>query len=504
MNFKSIRYVLSRIMLAEAAMMMISLGVTLIYGETDKIVSFVIPICLLAVFGLLIGIKSEKNGEIYARDGFAIVAFSWILMSLFGALPLMLSGMIPNYIDAVFETVSGFTTSGTTIMTEIEGFLAKGFYGVLFWRSFTHWIGGMGVLVFVMAVLPMSGNRNMHIMRAEVPGPEVGKLVSKISKTAKILYGIYLAMTLIETAMLFAGGMPLYEAFIHSFGTAGTGGFSIWNDSIGHYAAAGDPHALYFEMVITAFMLLFGVNFNLFYFMLLRQFKASLKNEELRLYFGIVTFATVAIAINILNTVSNFGEALRRSVFQVASLITTTGYGTVDLNAWPSFAKTVVILLMFLGAMAGSTGGGFKLYRILILCKSAKNEMRRLIHPNSVIPLRIDDKTVDEKTVRGTYVYFVVYSIVLIVSTLLIGIDPASTDFTTAFSSTLSCLNNIGPIIGGQSVFAPFSYASKLLFTLNMLLGRLEIFPILMIFFPSMWSRRKSKIKKIKKAAVSE
>ncbi|MBQ7160331.1 MAG: TrkH family potassium uptake protein [Clostridia bacterium] len=498
MNFKTIRYTLSRIMLSEAAMMLISLGVSLIYGETDKILSFIIPIAGLVVFGALLGVKSQKDGEIYARDGFAIVAFSWILMSLFGAVPLVISGMIPNYVDAVFETVSGFTTSGTTIMTEIEKFLAEGFRGVLFWRSFTHWIGGMGVLVFVMAVLPMSGNRNMHIMRAEVPGPEVGKLVSKVSNTAKILYGIYLALTLIETAMLFFGGMPLYESFIHSFGTAGTGGFSVWDASIGHYAAVGDPHALYYEMVITVFMLLFGVNFNLFYFMLLRQFKASFKNEELKLYFGIVTVATFAIAVNILNTVNNFGQALRQSVFQVASLITTTGYGTVDLNTWPSFSKTVVIFLMFLGAMAGSTGGGFKLYRILILCKSAKNEMRRLIHPNSVIPLRIDDKTVDEKTVKGTYVYFVVYSMVLIISVLLIGIDPASVDFTTAFSSTLSCLNNIGPIIGGQSNFAAFTIPSKLLFTLDMLLGRLEIFPILMIFFPSMWNRRKSKVKKIK------
>lgn len=494
MNFNYVRYVLSRIMFAEAALMMIPLGVTLIYREA-QILAFIIPIAALLVFGLLISIKAHKNGEIYARDGFAIVAFSWILMSLFGALPLVISGMIPNYIDAVFETVSGFTTSGTTIMTEIEGFLA-GFRGVLFWRSFTHWIGGMGVLVFVMAVLPMTGNRDMHIMRAEVPGPEVGKLVSKIGKTAKILYGIYLALTLIETVFLWAGGMSLYESFIHSFGTAGTGGFSVWNDSIAHY------NSVYFDMVIAVFMLLFGVNFNLYYFILLRQFKTAFKNEELKLYLGIVFVATGAIAVNIMHTVANFGEALRQSFFQVASIITTTGFGTVDLNTWPSFSQVVVIFLMFLGAMAGSTGGGFKLYRILILCKSAKNEMRRLIHPNAVIPLRIDEKTVEEKTVRGTYVYFVVYACVLIVSVLLIGIDPAANDFTTAFSSTLSCLNNIGPIIGGQSNFAAFSYASKILFTLDMLLGRLEIFPLLMLVFPSMWAK-KNKRKYVRTRDVS-
>jgi len=496
-KFNSIRYVLSRILLAEAALMMIPLCVTLIYHEKSAL-AFIIPIAALALLGLLGGLKAPRDPEIYARDGLAIVSLSWFLMSMFGALPLVISGMIPNYIDALFETVSGFTTSGTTIMPEIEKFFLGGFKGVLFWRSFTHWIGGMGVLVFVMAILPMSGNRNMHIMRAEVPGPEVGKLVSKISNTAKILYGIYLALTVIEAVLLWAGGMPLYEALIHSFGTAGTGGFSVWDASIGHYALVGHPHALYFEMVISAFMLLFGVNFNLFYFMLLRQFKAAFKNEELKLYFGIVALATGAIAVNILHTVNNFGEALRQSVFQVSSIITTTGYGTVDLNTWPSFSQVVVIFLMFLGAMAGSTGGGFKLYRILILCKSAKNELKRLIHPNAVIPLKIDGKTVEEKTVHGTYVYFVIYSCVLIVSVLLIGIDPVSGDFTTAFSSTLSCLNNIGPIIGGQSNFAGFSIASKILFTFDMLLGRLEIFPILILFSPSMWMNKKSKVKKIK------
>ena len=488
MNFNSIRYVLSRIMLAEAALLLIPLGVTLIYKEAH-VLAFVIPVAALIALGLLLGLKAPKNGEIYARDGFAIVAFSWIIMSLFGALPFVISGVIPNYVDAFFETVSGFTTTGASIMPKIEIF-NNGARGVLFWRSFTHWIGGMGVLVFVMAVLPMSGNRNMHIMRAEVPGPEVGKLVSKIGDTAKILYGIYLGLTVIEVVMLCAGGMSLYDALIHSFGTAGTGGFSNRDMSIEFY------NSVYIEMVISVFMLLFGVNFNLFYFLLLRQFRVVFKNEELRLYLSVVAASTLAIAVNILHTCRNFGESLRYSFFQVSSIITTTGFISKDFNAagWPSFSKTVIIFLMFFGAMAGSTGGGIKVSRVLILIKSAKNELRRLIHPNAVIPLRIDDKPMDSKTVRGTYLYFVVYSCVLISSVLLLGTDPAADDFTTTFSATMSCFNNIGPFISKLPNYAAFSFASKLLLSLDMLLGRLEIFPILMIFFPSMWTVKSRRV----------
>ena len=491
-------------MYSEALLMLIPLTVTLIYGEFSQLHAFLIPIFALIAAGFLVGLKAPKNGEIYARDGFAVVALSWIVLSLFGALPMVISGFIPNYVDSVFETVSGFTTTGASILTDIE-IIPR---GLLFWRSFTHWIGGMGVLVFIMAVLPLSGGRNMHIMRAEVPGPEVGKLVSKLSNTAKILYGIYMAMTLIEVVMLVAGGMPLYDAFIHSFGTAGTGGFSIMNKSIGHY------NSLYFDIVIGVFMLLFGMNFNLYYLLLLRDFRSVWKSEEMRLYLGIVCASTVAIAVNLIHQLGqSVGSAFRYSFFQVSSIMTTTGYSTADFNSWPTFSKIILVLLMFIGACAGSTGGGIKVSRILILIKHAISEMRRLIHPRAVIPVRVDGKPVESRTVRGVYVFIGVYLILFNASVILLSLDPNvstahSSNLATSFTAVASCFNNIGPgleIVGPTGNFAGFSMASKILLSFDMLLGRLEIFPILMVFVPNFWTRNKSlKTKRIAESGEEE
>ncbi len=407
-------------MLAEAAFMVLPLIVCFIYIPWDNdpmkaVWAFVISIAALVVCGVLFGIKAPRDGEIFARDGLAIVSLSWIVMSLFGALPFTISGATATYVDSVFETVSGFTTTGASILTgDVIESLG---HGILFWRSFTHLMGGMGVLVFVMAILPMSGARNMHIMRAEVPGPEVGKLVSKIGKTAKILYAIYLVITLIETVVLMICGMEPFDALIHSFGTAGTGGFSNRAASIGYYA---NP-AIHVSISIS--MLIFGVNFNIYYLVLLKQFKKAFDNLELKVYLAIVGVSTAIVTANIIRQIGSFGKSLKLSFFQVSSLITTTGYATYDFNTWPNLSKAIVILLMFFGATAGSTGGGFKLSRIIILVKSAIREMKKLIHPHAVSPVRMDKKSVDEATVHGTFVYFVVYASVLLVSFFLLSID---------------------------------------------------------------------------------
>ena len=494
------RYILSRIMLAEAAFMVIPLAVTLIYREWNDILSFVIPIAALAAAGLLISIKAPRDGALFARDGLAIVALSWIIMSAFGALPLLISRAVPTYIDAFFETVSGFTTTGASVIDPAKladvatGTPAAIGCGVLFWRSFTHWIGGMGVLVFVMAILPISGSRGMHIMRAEVPGPEVGKLVTKMSKTAKILYGIYLGLTLLEVIFLICGGMTPYDALIHAFGTAGTGGFSNQAASVGAY------NSVYIDVVVSVFMLIFGVNFNIYYFILIKQVKKAVRNLELRVYLVIVAVSTGVVAANIIHIYRNFGTSLRYAFFHVSSLITTTGFSTggnaVNFNNWPTLSKCVIVLLMFLGAMAGSTGGGIKTQRIIILVKAGIAELKKLLHPRSVHPVKIDGKPVEDTTIRGTLVYFVLYSVIVVFSCLLLSLDPAAqNNGTTTFTAVMSCLNNIGPGLGGISPpdgnFMFFSQPAKLLLSFDMLLGRLEIYPILMIFAPGMWIRRR-------------
>ena len=479
MNYRMIGFVIGRILLTEAALLMLPTAVAAVYGEA--VLPFLIPALLLAVIGLALGLRSPKRSSLYARDGFAVVALAWVLMSVFGALPFVISGDIPHFVDAFFETVSGFTTTGASILTEIEP-LGR---GVLFWRSFTHWVGGMGVLVFVMAILPMNDGHGMHLMRAEVPGPTVGKLVSRMSDTAKILYGIYLAMSVIETVLLLLGGMSLYDSLIHAFGTAGTGGFSCRNLSVGAY------DSVYFDVVISVFMLLFGVNFNLYYFLLIRRFRDVVCSEELRAYLLIVSASVLAIAVNISHLYQSFGASLRYALFQVSSIITTTGYATADFNTWPAFSKAILVILMFVGACAGSTGGGMKVARVVILVKTSFCDMRRMLHPNAVATVRFEGKPIGEKNIRSVHLFLTVYLIVFTVSCLLLSLEEM--DLVTTFTAVAACMNNIGPgleVVGPMGNFASFSLWAKLLLSFDMLVGRLEIFPMLLLFAPSIWKRK--------------
>ena len=474
-------FVIGRILLTEAALLMLPMAVALVYGEAA--IPFLIPALLTALIGLVLGLRAPKRSNLYARDGFAVVALAWVLMSVFGALPFVISGDIPNFVDAFFETVSGFTTTGASILTEIEP-LGR---GVLFWRSFTHWVGGMGVLVFVMAILPMSAGdgHGMHLMRAEVPGPSVGKLVSRMGDTAKILYGIYLVMTIIEIVLLLLGGMPLFDACIHAFGTAGTGGFSNRNLSVGAY------NSPYFDVVIGVFMLLFGVNFNLYYFLLIKRFRDVFHSEELRTYLLIVAAAVAAIAADIFRIYGSVAPSLRYAFFQVASIITTTGFATADFNVWPEFSRAILVILMFVGACAGSTGGGIKVARVVILCKTSLGDMRKMLHPNAVTTVRFEGKPLTDRSIRSVHLFLTVYILIFTVSVLLLSLERF--DLVTTFTAVASCINNIGPgleVVGPMGNFSAFSPAAKLLLAFDMLVGRLEIFPMLLLFAPSIWKRR--------------
>ena len=474
-----IGYVIGRILLTEAALLVLPTVTALAYGESLR--PFLLTALLLVAVGLIMGRKKPGRTALYARDGFAVVALAWLLMSAFGALPFVLSGDIPFYVDAFFETVSGFTTTGASILTEIEPLHR----GILFWRSFTHWVGGMGVLVFVMAILPMTDGHGMHLMRAEVPGPSVGKLVSRMSDTAKILYGIYLVLTVIEIVLLMAGGMPLFDSCIHAFGSAGTGGFSNRNLSVGAY------DSVYFDVVIGVFMLLFGVNFNLYYFLLIKRFKDVFRSEELRAYLGIVAAAGIAIAVDILHIYGSVGKSLRYAFFQVSSIITTTGFATADFNTWPTFSKGILVVLMFIGACAGSTGGGVKVARVVILVKSSLADMRKMLHPNAIATVRFEGKPLTERSVRGVHVFISVYLLVFAVSFLLLTLE--GFDLVTTFTALAACINNIGPgleVVGPMGNYAQFSPWAKLLLSFNMLVGRLEIFPMLLLCAPSIWKRR--------------
>lgn len=482
MNYKMVGFVLGRIFLIEAALMLFPMGCAAIYGEWASIPAFLIPVLILLVLGLAASLKSPKDTKIYARDGLAIVALVWVLLSVFGALPFVITGEIPSFVDAFFETVSGFTTTGSTILTDVESLS----HGILFWRSFSHWIGGMGVLVFAMAVLPMTDGRAMHLMRAEVPGPTCGKISSKLSDSAKILYAIYLAMTVIETVMLCAGGMPLFDALIHAFGTAGTGGFSNKALSVGAY---NDP---YFEVVIGVFMLLFGINFNLYYFLLLRHFREALASEELRVYLGIVAFfSTLTITANIAGLYDSVGTALRTAFFQVSSIVTTTGYATADFNLWPTYSRVVIVILTFVGACAGSTAGGLKVSRVIIIFKAARQDLNKMLHSHAVTTVRFEGKPLDEKTLRGVHNYFNIYIMLLTLSVLLVSLD--GFDVITTFTAVATCLNNVGPgleLVGPMGSFAEFSAPVKLLLAFDMLAGRLELYPMLALFAPRLWRKR--------------
>ena len=476
MNIRMIGFVLGRILLVEAGLLTLPLAVALLYREPAM--PWLITMAALVVCGALLSFRKPERTALYAKDGFAAVALVWLLMSAFGALPFVLSGDILHYVDAFFETVSGFTTTGASILPAVEP-LSR---GSLFWRSFTHWVGGMGVLVFVMAILPMSDGHTMHILRAEMPGPTAGKLDSRMSDTAKILYGIYFVMTAVMILLLVLGGMDLFDACIHAFGTAGTGGFSSRNASVGAYNSA------YIDIVTGIGMLAFGVNFNLYFFLLVRRFREVLRSEELWVYLGIVAASTAAIAANILSLYDSVGTALRHTFFQVSSVITTTGYATVDFGQWPVFSKTVLVLLMFVGGCAGSTAGGLKVTRIVTLAKAAVMDMRKMLHPNAVINVRMEGRALPEKQVRGVQAYLSIYILILCGSWLLLSL--AGFDELTTFTAVVTCINNVGPglnMVGPTGNFGFFAPWAKLLLSFDMLAGRLELFPMLLLFAPSIW-----------------
>ena len=480
MNTKMIRYILAKMLGVEAILLLLPALVSLIYGEFSG-VYFLIPSGILIVIYLLVGMKKPEKRTIYGKEGMVIVASAWILWSLFGALPFTLSGSIPSYLDAFFETVSGFTTTGSSILTDVEALPQ----GMLFWRSFTHWIGGMGVLVFVMVLTTLDKRNSMYLMRAEVPGPEKDKLVPRTMSTARILYGMYLGLTLIEVILLLLGGMNMFDSLIHAFGTAGTGGFSNYAASVGHFDSA------YIDGVISIFMILFGVNFNLYFFLLIRDFKPVWKNEELRAYLGIILAAVAVITLNISGQYPNPLKAFRYALFQVASIITTTGYATADYNAWPMLSQCILLMLMVIGACASSTGGGIKVSRFLMVLKCIKREIKQMVHPKSISIIRVNDKKVGADVLRSLYVYLMAYAGIVVGSVLIVSID--NLDFGTTFSSVLATLNNIGPGIadvGPVGNFAEFSPLSKIVFCFDMLAGRLEIFPFLMLFTASAWNRK--------------
>lgn len=481
MNYRMIFHFLGRIMGIEAILMLPALGISLFQGESDAVRGFLISIAALLILGLLSAFFRPGKSSFYNREGFVIVGISWIAVSLFGALPFFLSGAIPNFIDCLFETVSGFTTTGASILADVESLPM----GILYWRSFTHWLGGMGVLVFLLALVPMnqrgSGN-SLHVLRAESPGPQVGKLVPRLRQTAKILYAIYFVMTVIQILLLLIGGLPLFDSVTLSFGTAGTGGFSIRNDSIAGYSS-------YAQTVITIFMTLFGINFNIYYLLLIRAFSKAFFNEELRAYLGIMIGSTLLITWNIFDLFErNFGQALHHAAFQVSSIMTTTGYATMDFNTWPEFSRVILVILMILGASAGSTGGGIKISRLLILLKAARNTVSRLLHPRTVKVAQMDGETLDHEVMRSVNGFMTLYCTIAILSVFLISID--NFPFETNLTAILACLNNIGPglgLVGPTGNYSAFSGFSKLVLSANMLLGRLEIFPMLILFAPSVW-----------------
>lgn len=484
MNYRMISYYIGRILLVEGVLLIFPAIGSIFYGE-NTLLAFAVTIAALAAAGLIaIKQKPAKKTNIFAKDGYAIVALSWILMSFFGAMPFFISGHIPNFVDAFFETVSGFTTTGSTLLTDVEAMPKS----LLFWRSFTHWIGGMGILVFVIAVMPKTESHSMHVMRAEVPGPTVGKLVSKLRATARILYGIYCVLTAIQIIMLYAGGMPLFDSIVNSFATAGTGGFSILSNSIEGY------HSVYAEMVIAVFMLIFGVNFNLYYMILIKQGRHAIKNEELRWYIGIVAASVIVIALSLISTGSGTADAFRLSFFQVSSVITTTGFSTTNFDLWPVTAKLVLVFLMFIGACAGSTGGGIKVSRLIILVKSGFRDIKKAINPRSVETVKVDRRTVDEPVVKSVSVFFATFMIITAVSMFLVAVFDGK-DLITTSTAVITCIGNVGPglgEVGPYGNFADFSMLSKLILSFDMLAGRLELIPMLMLFSPYAWSRKYS------------
>ena len=476
MNSSIILYILGYVLKIESFLMLLPCVVAIIYREKFGLYYLGVA-ALCALLGLAMTHRKPQNTVFYLKEGCVITALSWIFLSLFGCLPFVLSGEIPSFTDALFETISGFTTTGASILSDVESLS----HCSLFWRSFTHWIGGMGVLVFLLAIVPMSGGSHINLMRAESPGPSVGKLVPKVKYTARILYGIYLALTVLEIIFLLAGGMPVFDALTTSFGTAGTGGFGIKNDSLMSYSN-------YLQWVVTIFMILFGVNFNAYYYILFRNFKKAFSMEEVRCYFLIIIAAIGIIFMDIIDRSASAFDALTKVAFQVGSIITTTGFSTADFNLWPQTSKTILVLLMFIGACAGSTGGGIKVSRFVVLFKTIIKELNSYIHPKSIKKIKIDGIPVEHDVVRAINVYFIAFMIIFSISVFAISFE--GKDLVTNFTAVVATINNIGPgleLVGPTQNFGGFTVFSKYVLMFDMLAGRLELFPLLILFHPIVW-----------------
>ena len=481
MNRKMVYYLVGRILLLEGALMLLPLGVSLYYGD-NGLVPFLIAIALCEGIGLLLcRIFKTDNNVMFAKEGFLITALAWLSVSVLGSLPFILSGEIPNFVDAFFETVSGFTTTGASILKDVEAMSRS----MLFWRSFTHWIGGMGVLVLMVAVMPNLSGRTIHVLRAEMPGPTMGKLSPKLRDTAKILYLLYIGLTVVELILLVAGGMPLFDSCIHTFGTAGTGGFSLKADSLAGYSP-------YLQWVVATFMMLFGVNFNLYFLMVMRRFKTALRSEELWTYLGIILASTALICWNVMPLFEHFGDALRHAFFQVNTISSTTGFSTVDFDEWPTLARMIMVLLMFIGACAGSTAGGLKVSRVVLLFKTARREVRHMLHPRAVTSVRFEGKPVDQATLISVGTYFALYIGLFAFFWFLVSFQPGF-DGVSNFSAVAACYNNIGPglnLVGPTLGYWHYTPFIKIVLAFAMLFGRLEIYPMLISLSPSTWLKQ--------------
>ena len=478
MNYAMIAYVIGWILNCEGFLMLLPCLTAVIYQETAGF-SFAAAMALCFLFGVPLTVRKPKNMVFYTKEGFVSVSLSWIVLSVMGSLPFLFSGSITNPVDALFETVSRFTTTGASILSDVEALPRC----ILFWRSFTHWIGGMGVLVFILSLLPLTGGYHMNLMKAESPGPSVEKLVPKIQSTAKILYSIYVAMTILEVLLLLAGNMPLFDALTTTFGTAGTGGFGIKNDSMASYSP-------YLQNVVTVFMILFGINFNFYFLLLMRKPKKAMKNEEVRCYLAIIAITISIITFNIRGLYPSIMEAFQQAAFQVGSIITTTGFATTDFNTWPQVSRTILVMLMFVGACAGSTGGGIKVSRFVILLKTVNKELHLFLHPKGVRKISMDGKVVEHEVVRSINVFMTAYVLVFAFSILLVGFD--NHDLITNFTAVAATLNNIGPgleLVGPSQNFGLFSDPAKCVLIFDMLAGRLELFPLLLLFVKDTWKR---------------
>lgn len=483
MNYKLLSNLLGRILCAEAAFLLPAAAVSIYYGERGALRSILLSAGITAVAGVLLMLPRPSKKGYFAGEGFLSVAMAWIVLSLFGALPFYIGGEIPSYIDCVFETISGFTTTGASILPNVE-VLSN---GLLYWRSFTHWVGGMGVLVFILAVDPQyrGSGQSVFLLRAESPGPTVDKLVPKLQQSAKLLYSLYIGLTALELATLLLGGMPFFDALTVSFGTAGTGGFAIRADSIGGYST-------FLQAVVTVFMALFGINFSIYFLLLTGRFKMILQNEELRLYLGIMLGATLLITLNTRGMYGSGFLAFHHSFFQVSSIMTTTGFATVDFNLWPEFSKVLLLLVMIVGACGGSTGGGMKVSRLLLLLKAMKVEFKRFFSPRAVMTVHMDGKPAGDRTIRGVHLFMTAYALLTAFSIVLVSRNNFGIE--TSVSAVLACINNIGPglgMVGPMSCYALFDPGTKLVLCADMLLGRLEILPLLMLFAPSVWRGRR-------------